>query len=212
MDEAHELHEPLRNDTDDLPSDGDGSSDMNSDTDASFSAPKTLRKMVDIGLPVFLNGCLRSAVPTLSVAMVGQLEGEDELAAIGLANVFCNVTGYSLLWGMGSAIDTLASQAFGAKNLHKVGVGLQRAFLILMFTTVLPMSFLWLFADKVLIALNQPPAVCRLVQRYAVVRIPGLVLQCVQVVLQKSMYAMQVRAFFKSAVMRCNLFKFHYYV
>jgi MATE family multidrug resistance protein len=124
--------------------------------------------------------------------MVGNLEGQDELAAIGLANVFCNVTGYSLIGGMASAIDTISSQAYGAKSYAKMGILLQRALLILLVTTALPTCILWFFADKVLLALHQPPSVCRLVQKYAVVRMPGLFMQCLQVVLQKTMYAMQM--------------------
>jgi MATE family multidrug resistance protein len=51
----------------------------------------------------------------LGVFFVGHL-GATELAAISLANVYCNVTGFSLLYGTLSALDTLASQFYGAQN------------------------------------------------------------------------------------------------
>ena len=51
--------------------------------------------------------------------------------AATLGTMTVNVTGYSLCFGGMSALDTLASQAFGAQNFPLVGVWAQRGALML---------------------------------------------------------------------------------
>ncbi|KAJ7374954.1 hypothetical protein OS493_005314 [Desmophyllum pertusum] len=53
----------------------------------------------------------------IHLVFVGRI-GEVELAAGTLAISFINVTGPSLYVGLGSAVETLGSQAFGAKNFR----------------------------------------------------------------------------------------------
>ena len=61
---------------------------------------------------------------------------EDDTSADGAATIglmFVNVTGISLCFGGMSSLDTLCSQAFGARNFHLVGTWAQRATLMLTF-------------------------------------------------------------------------------
>ena len=51
--------------------------------------------------------------------------------AAGLATMLANVTGFSIGIGLLTAFDSLGSQAFGAGNLPRVGVLLQRSFVAL---------------------------------------------------------------------------------
>ncbi len=50
--------------------------------------------------------------------------------------MLANVTGYSVGIGVMSAYDSLGSQAFGAKNLPRVGILLQRACVSLLLLSV----------------------------------------------------------------------------
>lgn len=45
----------------------------------------------------------------------GESQGTVTFAGISLANMYANVTGFALLVGMSSAVETLASQQNGAK-------------------------------------------------------------------------------------------------
>jgi Na+-driven multidrug efflux pump len=45
--------------------------------------------------------------------------------------IISNITGYSLAFGMCSALDTLISQAYGAKRYELMGLQAQRAAVIL---------------------------------------------------------------------------------
>jgi Na+-driven multidrug efflux pump len=49
--------------------------------------------------------------------MTSHLCPEGEFAAASLGNTFANVTGYSVMVGLSSALATLASQAYGAGDL-----------------------------------------------------------------------------------------------
>ena len=53
---------------------------------------------------------------------VGRTLGTTELAAVSLGNMCGNLTGLSLIFGMLSAMDTLAPQAVGSKRFAEVGV------------------------------------------------------------------------------------------
>ena len=75
---------------------------------------------------------------------VGHMGG-SELGAVALGNMWCNVTGYSIQYGGLTALDTLASQAFGAKNMRLVGVNAQRALAIVGLLCI-PITALWWFA------------------------------------------------------------------
>lgn len=83
--------------------------------------------------------------------------------------------------GMGSALDTLCGQAYGAKQYHKVGVHMQRAMLVLSLVCV-PLAFIWTYTSQVLMYLGQNSELSREAGVYAHGLIPGLfaygLLQC----------------------------------
>jgi len=70
----------------------------------------------------------------------------------------CNITGFSLAFGLCSALDTLISQAFGARLYRLMGLHTQKAIAILTISSI-PVIILWtktgwilhnlLFIDKV---------------------------------------------------------------
>lgn len=56
--------------------------------------------------------------------------------------MLCNISGYSIGFGMLSALDTLISQAYGAKEYRQMGLFSQRAMAILTLCCI-PIIFLW---------------------------------------------------------------------
>ncbi len=60
---------------------------------------------------------------------VGRL-GEFELSAMVLASSLYNVTGYAILFGFSSSIETLGGAAYGSGNYAKCGIILQQALMI----------------------------------------------------------------------------------
>ena len=80
---------------------------------------------------------------------LGRLENADFIGAATLGNMMCNITGFSLAFGLCSALDTLISQAYGAKLYKLMGLHTQRAIVILSLCSV-PVTILWLQTGWVL--------------------------------------------------------------
>jgi len=80
---------------------------------------------------------------------VGSLEGSSNIGAATLGNSLCNISGFSLAYGLTAALDTLIPQSFGSKQYLLLGLHAQRAILILTLC-VIPTAFIWLYAASIL--------------------------------------------------------------
>ena len=110
--------------------------------------------------PTALGTLLQQAVVTVSVAFCGHIDSASSipLDAAALAVSVIDITGITIVVGVVTALTTLATQAWGAKNYHKVGVYLQRCILISALAMV-PVYGLWVNIESVLNLLHQPPCV-----------------------------------------------------
>lgn len=84
----------------------------------------------------------------LSTAFVGHI-GEKELAAMSLGALVANLTGYALIYGMMSAMDSLCAASFGARSFKRLGTIAQRAYMIGMIMAV-GISIVWWNASALL--------------------------------------------------------------
>uniref|UniRef100_A0A8C9C8Z3 Uncharacterized protein n=1 Tax=Phocoena sinus TaxID=42100 RepID=A0A8C9C8Z3_PHOSS len=123
-------------------------------------------------LPQFLAQLLIFLISLVSSVFCGHL-GKVELDAVTLAVSVVNVAGISIGTGLASACDTLMSQSFGAKNLKRVGIVLQRSILVLMLCCF-PCWALLLNTESLLLFLKQDPEVSRIAQIYVMILIPSL--------------------------------------
>ena len=80
--------------------------------------------------------------------------------------MFVNVTGFAVLAGTLSAMETLCSQAFGAGNYERVGVILQRAVMIVIFVLTPVVSVFWINCERILLALGQDAHIAKLASTY----------------------------------------------
>ena len=94
--------------------------------------------------PVSISGLIWILFPMFCLIAVGHVE-EKELAGTGFGMMFCNVTGYSVLLGLSSGLETVASQLFGAGQHRLVGIALQRSFLVSLIGLV-PICIFWLLS------------------------------------------------------------------
>jgi len=104
------------------------------------------RKLTDLSLPMIVNAVILEAQYTSTMIFVGRLGEAKYLGAATVGNMLCNITGYSLAFGLCSALDTLVSQAFGAKEYGLVGLHAQRAAVILTIFAI-PVGLIWWETD-----------------------------------------------------------------
>ncbi|TRZ00945.1 hypothetical protein DNTS_004786 [Danionella cerebrum] len=99
--------------------------------------------------------------------------GNTVLAGYAMASATINVTAAATGLGLALACDTLVSQTFGSKNLHRVGVILQRGILILTLFS-LPCWALLVNTQPLLLYLGQDTEVARIAQIYVVAYLPAI--------------------------------------
>ncbi|XP_059289614.1 protein DETOXIFICATION 56-like [Lycium ferocissimum] len=127
-----------------------------------------------IVLPLMAMNFTWFAKTAITTAFLGRL-GELPLAGATLGFTFANVTGFSVLNGLSGAMEPICGQAFGAKNhklLHKT---LVMATSLLLFVSI-PISFLWLNADKILIKFGQQEDISMVAKKYLTYLLPDLVI------------------------------------
>uniref|UniRef100_A0A669DNT9 Multidrug and toxin extrusion protein n=1 Tax=Oreochromis niloticus TaxID=8128 RepID=A0A669DNT9_ORENI len=122
--------------------------------------------------PLLLSRILNYLLPFVVTMFCGRL-GNDVMAGYGLASATINVTTAATGYGLGLACDTLVSQTFGAKNLLRVGVILQRGIIILLLFC-LPCWGLLINAQAILLCVGQGPEVARIAQLYITAFLPAV--------------------------------------
>ncbi|CAL9160466.1 protein DETOXIFICATION 33-like [Musa acuminata AAA Group] len=96
-----------------------------------------------------------------------------ELDAVSTENMVIAGLAFGIMLGMGSALETLCGQAFGAKQLHMLGIYMQRSWVILtaMCICLLP---IYLFATHILLLFHQDAEIAVLAGRFSLYMIPQL--------------------------------------
>lgn len=121
--------------------------------------------MVAVTLSMYL-------LQVVSMMMVGHL-GELSLSSAALATSLCGVTGFSLMLGMASGLETLSGQAFGAKQYRKLGVYTWSATISLTLVCI-PIALLWVSIGKLLTFTGQDPLIALEAGKYATSLIPAV--------------------------------------
>ncbi|KAI6704036.1 hypothetical protein NL676_013172 [Syzygium grande] len=116
-----------------------------------------------------LNTLFRLAAPAVVVYLLNNVTsmstqifcghlGNLELAAASLGNNGIQIFAYGLMLGMGSAVETLCGQAYGAHKYEMLGVYLQRSTILLMATGI-PVMFIYIFSKQILLLLGESTSI-----------------------------------------------------
>ncbi|XWS75514.1 hypothetical protein CRYUN_Cryun01aG0096000 [Craigia yunnanensis] len=131
-----------------------------------------LKKVSSVAAPLAAMAVLQYLLQVVSLMTAGHL-GELALSGVAIATSFCNVTGFSLLMGFVSGLETLCGQAYGAKQYQKVGSYTYCA-IISVLPICLPVCLVWIFMDKILLLIGQDPQIATVACKYAIWLIPAL--------------------------------------
>ncbi|CAN1228923.1 Protein DETOXIFICATION 16 [Linum grandiflorum] len=131
-----------------------------------------VKKQLWLAGPLVSVNVLTYMLQVVSVMFVGHL-GELQLAGASLATSFASVTSITLLKGMGSALETLCGQSYGAKQYSAIGIHLQRSLIVLLLAAI-PLSVASFFAGEILLFLGQDPEISISAGSYAKFVIPSI--------------------------------------
>ncbi|XP_061987595.1 protein DETOXIFICATION 29-like isoform X2 [Populus nigra] len=123
------------------------------------------------GPAIFTTLCQYSlgAITQLLAGHVGTLD----LAAVSVENSVIAGFSFGIMLGMGSALETLCGQAYGAGQLDMLGIYMQRSWVILNATAVI-LTLLYIFAGPFLKLIGQTAEISQAAGMFSVWMIPQL--------------------------------------
>ncbi|KAL3834379.1 hypothetical protein ACJIZ3_009115 [Penstemon smallii] len=153
-------------------------------------------KLWIIGGPIAFQILCQFGTTSVATIFVGHL-GDTELSAFSIAVSVVGTFSFGFMLGMGSALETLCGQAFGAGQVHMLGVYMQRSIIILTASCVLLLP-LYIFATPVLKLVGQPDEIANPAGFYTILTIPQMFSLAIAFPTQKFLQAQS-----KVAVLAC---------
>ncbi|CAN1751637.1 Protein DETOXIFICATION 34 [Linum perenne] len=123
------METPLLNDHVAVPAGGDYSPVKTFKQARSVFVAETV-KLWKIAGPIAFNTLCQYGLNSVTNMFVGHI-GEFELSAVAISLSVISTFSFGFLLGMGSALETLCGQAFGAGQVHMLGIYMQRSWIIL---------------------------------------------------------------------------------
>ncbi|ETM01633.1 hypothetical protein L917_01806, partial [Phytophthora nicotianae] len=134
------------------------------------------RELFRLILPVMGTTMLEFLPGFVSILLAGNIGGANSqhyVDAAAISVMLLNVTAQSLGLGLASALDTLCSQAYGAKRIDKIGIYFQTGVVVLSIALI-PMLVVNSFAEPILNLLGQHTNVTYLTRDFSRLMLPGL--------------------------------------
>ncbi|VDD81125.1 unnamed protein product [Mesocestoides corti] len=130
------------------------------------------KKLVVLAVPIMFTSLVEYLIAPVSLFFCGKL-GKSELAAAGLAISLFHTAGVSFIMGLLTASETLFAQTYGGKNKFRLGIQVQRSFVILTLCC-LPCWAVHVVIEPILVASGQPPLIAKYTGEYIFGMMPGL--------------------------------------
>ncbi|CAM0906353.1 unnamed protein product [Alopecurus aequalis] len=151
-----------------------------------------MRLLIRLAAPAVLVYMINYVMSMSTQIFSGHL-GTLELAAASLGNTGIQTFAYGLMLGMGSAVETLCGQAYGANKLDMLGVYMQRSTVLLMATGI-PLTVFYVFSRPVLILLGESPEIARAAAIFVYGLIPQIFAYAANFPIQKFLQAQSIMA------------------
>ncbi|XP_052881506.1 protein DETOXIFICATION 29-like isoform X2 [Gossypium arboreum] len=130
------------------------------------------KKLWFLAGPAIFTSLCRYSLGAITQVFSGQV-GTLALAAVSVENSVIAGFSFGVMLGMGSALETLCGQAFGAGQVGMLGVYMQRSWVILN-STALMLSLLYIFASKFLRVIGQTESISKAAGMFAMWMLPQL--------------------------------------
>ncbi|XP_051139852.1 protein DETOXIFICATION 33 [Andrographis paniculata] len=133
--------------------------------------------------PAIFTYIFQYSLGALTQTFAGQI-GALELAAVSVENSVIAGLAFGVMLGMGSALETLCGQAFGAGQIRMLGVYMQRSWIILLVTACVLLP-IYIFAPPILSFFGESDDISRAAGKFALWMIPQLFAYAVNFPIQK---------------------------
>ncbi|XP_050224951.1 protein DETOXIFICATION 35-like [Mercurialis annua] len=129
-------------------------------------------KMWKIATPIVLATMCQYGINSMTNIFAGHI-GDLELSAVSISLSVIGSFSFGFMLGMGSALETLCGQAFGAGQVHMLGIYMQRSWIILLVSCFILLP-VYIFATPILKLLGQDEKVAELAGNFTLLVIPEL--------------------------------------
>ncbi|XP_039159991.1 protein DETOXIFICATION 29 [Eucalyptus grandis] len=133
---------------------------------------KESKKLWFLAGPAIFTSICQYSLGAITQVFAGHV-GTLALAAVSIENSVIAGFSFGVMLGMGSALETLCGQAYGAGQIDMLGIYMQRSWVILN-TTAVALCLLYIFAAKLLRLIGQTEAISEEAGMFAVWMIPQL--------------------------------------
>ncbi|KAK6124464.1 hypothetical protein DH2020_041794 [Rehmannia glutinosa] len=151
-----------------------------------------LKLLFKLAAPAVMMYLINNAMSISTRIFSGHL-GNREFAAACLGNQGIQLFAYGLLLGMGSAVETLCGQAYGARRYEMLGVYLQRATVVL-FLFSIPIVVVYVLSRQLLLLIGESEQVATLASVFVYGLIPQIFAYVVNFPIQKFMQSQSIVA------------------
>ncbi|KAI5656001.1 hypothetical protein M9H77_24794 [Catharanthus roseus] len=145
------------------------------------------KKLWKIAGPAILTAVFQYSLGAITQTFAGQI-GELDLAAFSVENSVVAGLAFGVMLGMGSALETLCGQAFGAGRIRMLGIYMQRSWIILLTTATILLP-IYIFAPPILHFFGQTTRISKAAGKFALWMIPQLYAYALNFPIQKFLQA-----------------------
>ncbi|KAL1358519.1 hypothetical protein HN51_003779 [Arachis hypogaea] len=149
-----------------------------------------LKLLFPLAGPAILVYFINNLMSNATRAFAGHL-GNLELAAANLGNSGVQLFAYGLMLGMGSAVETLCGQAYGANKYEMLGIYMQRATIVLTLTGI-PLTLVYIFCKQILLFIGEPPLLASAAAVFVYGLIPQIYAYAINFPIQKFLQAQSI--------------------
>ena len=131
------------------------------------------KKIIKIAVPTILAQVFALLVIASNTAFIGHLGDAAKLAGVGLGTLYINIFCQSIILGLNGAVSTLVSQAYGAGNLRKCGILLNRGRIVAIIAFI-PILIVLLLCEEFFLVIGMDPTASRYASIYTYYLIPAM--------------------------------------
>ncbi|KAM1133349.1 hypothetical protein ACFX19_043317 [Malus domestica] len=145
------------------------------------------KKLWKIAGPAIFTSLCQYSLGALTQTFAGFV-GDLELAAVSIENSVIAGLAFGVMLGMGSALETLCGQAYGAGQIRMLGVYMQRSWIILL-VTACAMVPIYVWSPPILKLFGETTEISEAAGRFALLMLPQLFAYALNFPIQKFLQA-----------------------